>query len=387
MRISPRVSRFLPAFRLRRRASSLPPRRRSCRPPGVSRLPTALAGETRTLAEAFGSPELAALGAARARRQCGPRRRHRPDRAGAGAACASPGPRACRPSPPRLGTRATATDDNGSSPFDFSVGIAGLDLSLRYRPVRPPGRRPPIGARADRGLRVRPRRGRAVDRGGAGPRLRPACRASPPDRPARPQHRQRPRARADHRRPPPPRRRDPGRYRPPGDRGPPARGRAHPPGRGARPHPQRARPPGRRGSARLRRARNRLRQRRRPRHRAGPAGAAAGPPSRRPRRRSADRRRLRRHRPRPRRLPAAAAARARARSARRRRWAARSALTASIGADLLAPIFNRGRLRGELDFAGGVQHESVELIARRCCTRWAKPRTRSPVEQSRAAPL
>ena len=36
-------------------------------------------------------------------------------------------------------------------------------------------------------------------------------------------------------------------------------------------------------------------------------------------------------------------------------------LTASIGADLLAPIFNRGRLRGELDFASGVQRESVEL--------------------------
>ncbi|WP_166042119.1 efflux transporter outer membrane subunit [Sphingosinicella sp. YJ22] len=36
-------------------------------------------------------------------------------------------------------------------------------------------------------------------------------------------------------------------------------------------------------------------------------------------------------------------------------------LTASIGADLLAPIFNRGRLRGELDFASGAQRESVEL--------------------------
>lgn len=36
-------------------------------------------------------------------------------------------------------------------------------------------------------------------------------------------------------------------------------------------------------------------------------------------------------------------------------------LTASIGADLLAPIFNRGRLLGELDFASGVQRESVEL--------------------------
>jgi outer membrane protein TolC len=37
------------------------------------------------------------------------------------------------------------------------------------------------------------------------------------------------------------------------------------------------------------------------------------------------------------------------------------AATASIGADLLAPIFNRGRLRGQLDFASAAQRESVEL--------------------------
>ncbi|HZG44819.1 MAG TPA: efflux transporter outer membrane subunit [Allosphingosinicella sp.] len=37
------------------------------------------------------------------------------------------------------------------------------------------------------------------------------------------------------------------------------------------------------------------------------------------------------------------------------------AATASIGADLLAPIFNRGRLRGQLDFATATQRESVEL--------------------------
>lgn len=37
------------------------------------------------------------------------------------------------------------------------------------------------------------------------------------------------------------------------------------------------------------------------------------------------------------------------------------AATASIGADLLAPIFNRGRLRGQLDFATAAQRESVEL--------------------------
>jgi NodT family efflux transporter outer membrane factor (OMF) lipoprotein len=34
--------------------------------------------------------------------------------------------------------------------------------------------------------------------------------------------------------------------------------------------------------------------------------------------------------------------------------------TLSIGADLLAPIFNRGRLRGQLDFASATQRESVE---------------------------
>lgn len=36
------------------------------------------------------------------------------------------------------------------------------------------------------------------------------------------------------------------------------------------------------------------------------------------------------------------------------------AATFSIGADLLAPIFNRGRLRGQLDFATATQRESVE---------------------------
>ena len=36
------------------------------------------------------------------------------------------------------------------------------------------------------------------------------------------------------------------------------------------------------------------------------------------------------------------------------------AATLSIGADLLAPIFNRGRLRGQLDFASATQRESVE---------------------------
>jgi multidrug efflux system outer membrane protein len=35
--------------------------------------------------------------------------------------------------------------------------------------------------------------------------------------------------------------------------------------------------------------------------------------------------------------------------------------TFAIGADLLAPIFNRGRLRGNLEFAGGRQAESVAL--------------------------
>lgn len=36
------------------------------------------------------------------------------------------------------------------------------------------------------------------------------------------------------------------------------------------------------------------------------------------------------------------------------------AATFSMGADLLGPIFNRGRLRGQLDFASAVQKESVE---------------------------
>jgi outer membrane protein TolC len=36
------------------------------------------------------------------------------------------------------------------------------------------------------------------------------------------------------------------------------------------------------------------------------------------------------------------------------------AATFAVGADLLAPIFNRGRLRGQLDFASAVQRESVE---------------------------
>jgi multidrug efflux system outer membrane protein len=35
--------------------------------------------------------------------------------------------------------------------------------------------------------------------------------------------------------------------------------------------------------------------------------------------------------------------------------------TLSIGADLLAPIFDRGRLKGELRYAGAAQRESVEL--------------------------
>lgn len=87
-----------------------------------------LAGETRTLAEVFGSPELAALvqralaanpdlGAATARIQQA--------RAQLRSARAESLPTVSA----SLGTRATATDDRGSSPFDFSVGSAGLDLS------------------------------------------------------------------------------------------------------------------------------------------------------------------------------------------------------------------------------------------------------------------
>jgi outer membrane protein TolC len=85
-----------------------------------------------------------------------------------------------------------------------------------------------------------------------------------------------------------------------------------------------------------------------------PANCSPAPGRRRPRRGSRRRRAMRAG---ARRFPAPAAAQRRRPA--RRRWAGRSRRF-SIGADLLAPIFNRGRLRGQLDFASAVQRESVE---------------------------
>ena len=59
--------------------------------------------------------------------------------------------------------------------------------------------------------------------------------------------------------------------------------------------------------------------------------------------------------------------------------------TYSIGADLLAPIFARGRLRADLEYAGGQQVESVELYRQVLLTSLAEVENAlSAVERSRA---
>jgi len=59
--------------------------------------------------------------------------------------------------------------------------------------------------------------------------------------------------------------------------------------------------------------------------------------------------------------------------------------TFQIGADLLAPIFNRGRLRGQLDFAAARQAETVELYRQALLSALAESEDAlSSVERSRA---